>query len=77
MPKAVVTLSDLTAPMLDVACRKCERRGRLRVSRLMSEHGDMGLPTLRWVLRGDCPMKDALPEHARCSVYFPNLGPGN
>jgi hypothetical protein len=33
--------------MLDVACDWCERRGRYRVARLITEQGaDMGLPEL-------------------------------
>jgi len=42
--------------MLEVTCRRCERRGRLSLKRLLAEHGsDMDLPTLGTVLAGDCP----------------------
>jgi hypothetical protein len=71
--KAVFILSDLPGPRLDVACRKCARRGRLSVSRLLSEHGDIGLPELASRLPGDCPKRTALPEHDRCSIYYPSL----
>jgi len=32
--------------MLEVACRRCERRGRLRIERLIAEHG-VGVLDLR------------------------------
>src|SRR4051794_6748109 len=49
-----VTLGDLVGKitMLDVACRRCERRGRLRLDRLIEQHGDMRLPELRLILAG-------------------------
>jgi hypothetical protein len=39
--------------MLEVACRRCERRGRLRIERLIAGHGaDISLPELRMILPG-------------------------
>lgn len=73
MPKAVVTLTDLTTLMLEVACRRCERKGRLRVSRLIAEYGDIGLPELGSKLSEGCPKRESLPEHGRCSIYFTDL----
>jgi hypothetical protein len=45
----VVTLGDLVGKitMLEVACRRCDRRGRLQRVRLIEQHGDMRLPELR------------------------------
>ena len=41
--------------MLDIACHRCERRGRVSLARLIEEHGaDMGLPDLWESLAGDC-----------------------
>jgi hypothetical protein len=40
--KTVITLGDMQAKgmrMLEVACRKCERRCRLRIDRLIAQHG--------------------------------------
>jgi hypothetical protein len=36
-----VTLGDIAGKlsMLDVACSKCDRRGRLSVAKLIAEHG--------------------------------------
>ena len=56
-----VTLGDIAGrgiTMLEIACRRCERRGRLSVDRLLAQYGDMELPELGRVLAGNCP-KDA------------------
>ena len=58
MSSAAVTLGDVAGKltMLDVACSKCDRRGRLSIAKLIAEHGaDMRLPDLREILAGDCP----------------------
>ena len=62
-----VTLGDLVGKitMLEVACRRCERRGRLRLSRLIEQHGDM-----RLILPRDCPKAEAPSVGERCSIYF-------
>src|SRR5207237_3510553 len=52
------TLGELQGKltMLEVACHRCERRGRVSLARLIEEHGaDMGLPDLWESLAGDCP----------------------
>src|SRR5438046_6255973 len=59
-----ITLGELQGKltMLDVACRRCERSGRVSLARLIEEHGaDMGLPDLWESLAGDC-------EHARTTA---------
>jgi hypothetical protein len=61
--------------MLDVACRRCERRGRLSVTRLIEQHGDMRLPELRLILPGDCPRVVADRIYDRCGIYYPQLRP--
>ena len=60
MRRGSVTLGDLAAriAMLEVACSRCERRGRLQVDLLVAQYGDAGdaeLPELRLILAGDCP----------------------
>ncbi len=52
-----VTLGDLAGriAILEIMCSRCERRGRLRVDRLIEQHGDAELPELRLTLAGDCP----------------------
>ena len=42
MASGVITLAEMRAKgitMLEVSCRRCERRGRLRIDRLTAEHG--------------------------------------
>jgi hypothetical protein len=60
--------------MLDVACRKCERRGRLRLAGLIERYGaDAALPDLRQKLAGDCPSAEAVSLYDRRGVHFPQL----
>ena len=47
--KGAVTLGDLAGRVdqLEVRCRRCERHGRLRLARLIANHGARtGLPDL-------------------------------
>ena len=44
-----ITIGELQGKltMLDIACHRCERRGRVSLARLIEEHGaDTGLPDL-------------------------------
>jgi hypothetical protein len=60
--------------MLEVACRQCERRGRLNLERLIAEHGiDAALPELGSILAGDCPRQRSVGIYDRCGVRFPEL----
>jgi hypothetical protein len=59
--------------MLEVACRRCDRRGRLSLARLIAEHGHAGLPDLRILLAADCPHIRSAAIYNRCGVYFPQL----
>ena len=76
MKRGSVTLGDLLdrIAMLEVACSRCERRGRLQVDRLIERHGDMELPELGRVLAGDCRKAAAVSISDRCDVFFPKLG---
>ncbi len=76
MSDSAVTLGQLAGhlDMLEVACRRCERHGRLSLARLIAQHGpDMRLPTLRHVLAADCPRQRATSLSDRCGVYYPQL----
>ena len=68
-------LGDLAGKItiLEIACRRCERRGRLSVARLIGQHGDTRLPELRYILAGDCPNAGAVSISERCSAYYPQL----
>jgi hypothetical protein len=49
MRRGSITLGDLAGKiaMLEVACSRCQRRGRLWVDRLIEQHGDAERPELR------------------------------
>jgi hypothetical protein len=60
--------------MLEIACRRCERHGKLRLQRLVAKHGaGMDLPTLGTILAGDCPRVRSVGIYDRCGVHFPQL----
>jgi hypothetical protein len=73
----VITLGDMRAKgmtMLEVACRRCQRRGRLSIERLIREHGS-GVLDLRAIIAADCPkMRNRSASiYDRCGVHFPEL----
>jgi hypothetical protein len=71
-----ITLGDVDGKlqMLDVACFRCERRGRLSMAKLIERHGTGArLTDLREVLAGDCPWIGATSIHDRCGVHYPQL----
>jgi hypothetical protein len=73
----VITLADMQArgmTMLAVACRRCERRGRLKIARLIAEHGGSD-HDLRRLIAHDCPrMQDpSVSIYERCGIHFPEL----
>jgi hypothetical protein len=75
----VVFLGQVAArlQMLDVACTRCERRGRLNTARLVAEHGaDMPVPKLLRILAADCPKMQAAEFHDVCGIHLPQLSKG-
>jgi hypothetical protein len=73
--RQAVRLGDLAHLVhLEVACRRCDRRGRLRVARLIEQHGaDIGMPDLAVLLAAGCPQATSADPSARCFVCFPQL----
>ena len=66
-----ITLSELQGKlsMLDVACHRCERSGRVSLVRLIDEHGaDTGLPDLWESLAGDCQHAGSTALNNRCTI---------
>ncbi len=60
--------------MLEVRCGHCTRSGRLRIDKLIDEHGrDMSLPDLRTILAGDCEQKSVARRKDQCQVFYPQL----
>jgi hypothetical protein len=74
--KTQYMLDDLQPGVLhlDVACSRCDRRGRLSVARLIHEHG-AGTPIRDAVARinADCPKREMHGVMDRCDIYFPGL----
>ena len=59
---------------LEVRCWRCERHGRLRLARLIADHGaGTALPDLAAPLAADCPKAGAPDPGERCFVHFPQL----
>jgi hypothetical protein len=71
--KGVVTLGD-PVRRVEVRCRRCPRHGRLRLAKLIADHGaGRGLSDLGARLAAGCPRATAPDPAERCFVYFPQL----
>jgi hypothetical protein len=72
MPNGSLALSEYPVPMMRLACRRCERRGRYRVARLVAEHGaDVALPDLRHALAVGCSQVGH--RSTPCGIYYADL----
>jgi hypothetical protein len=71
----MITLGDMAAKgmtMLEVACRRCERRGRLSsIARLIAEHGREDYGDLRALIAADCPRM----QNPSVNIRFPDHTP--
>lgn len=70
-----VALGEVAAKAthLDIACSRCERRGRYALARLVASHGpDFAMTDLGNEL-ANCPHRNATSHGERCDVYFPGL----
>lgn len=70
-----VSLAEVAAKAthLDVACTRCDRRGRYLLARLVAHLGpDYPMTDLGAEL-ANCPNRNATSHAARCDVYFPGL----
>jgi hypothetical protein len=70
-----VTLGSIAAniTMLEVACSRCERHGRLSVGKLIGRGPETKLPELRTIIADDCPRMRAVSVYDRCGVHYPQL----
>jgi hypothetical protein len=72
----VVLLGQVAAHLtvLDVACNRCDRRGKVKTARLVAEHGAaMAVPDLLRIIAADCPRMRAGRTHEPCGVHLPGL----
>ena len=61
------------ASHLDIACSRCDRRGRYRLVRLVDQFGgDFPMTDLGAEL-ANCPDRNAASHGERCDVFFPAL----
>jgi hypothetical protein len=77
MPADVYTLGEVASriSLLEVACNRCARRGRLRTSRLLAEFGsEMPMPALLRII-ADCPRLNAERIYDACGVRCPQMVP--
>jgi hypothetical protein len=60
--------------MLHVECRRCGRKGRYNVAKLIEKYGRRG-NMMKWkgLLSADYPKRDAHQLHERCDVVMPDL----
>ena len=69
-----VTLNDLAEggghAHLTVICEPCKREGRYLGARLITLHGDMGLPDVLALVTQNCPKHQAIAIHDRCHAVF-------
>jgi hypothetical protein len=61
------------ATHIEIACTRCERRGRSRLSKLIDKLGaDFPMTDLAAEITV-CPHRNAVATRERCDVYFPGL----
>lgn len=75
MRKGSVSLGEVAARAshINIACSRCDRKGRYRASRLVAEYGaDFAMTDLGREL-AVCPRRTAAAQHERCDIYFPGL----
>ncbi len=76
MPKgSAILLGDLAGRIdrLEIRCSRCNRHGRVWLSKLIEQYGaDMRGPEFAVLLAKDCPKANA---HwgKRCWIYFPQM----
>ena len=76
MTAGVITLNQVAArlPAVEVACNRCDRRGKLHTARLLAQHGPaMPVPALLRLIAADCPRMQARRMHDVCGVNLPEL----
>lgn len=76
MPGSTLSLGDVAArtEALEVACSRCDRRGRYPVVNLIRRYGAaIDLPSLLRLLSADCPEHGTVGQYARCGAHYPGL----
>jgi hypothetical protein len=70
------SLREFDVVYVDLACTKCERRGRLLRDKLIAQYGaDIVLPDLRERLARASKCERVGKMHDPCGAYYPALKP--
>jgi hypothetical protein len=71
----LITLGEIAArtSVLEVACSRCERRGRYRLDKLIARYGDGEAREMIPELTADCPKRGSASLMERCDVLFLGL----
>jgi hypothetical protein len=60
--------------VVDVACNRCGRHGRLDTARLVAEHGaEISVPELLQIVAADCPWMKAKGARDMCGAHLPQM----
>lgn len=70
-----VSLGEVAARTshIDIACTRCDRKGRYRVAKLVARLGEDFPMTDLGAELADCPRRSAAAHNERCDVFFPGL----
>ena len=75
MARTYLVFGDIEGKLdvLRVECKRCDRKGRYSVAKLIEKHGRKGnLMVWREMLNADCPRRDAR-IHDRCDLVCLDL----
>lgn len=73
MRRGALLIKDHPLKVIEVACEKCDRRGRYRKSSLLKKFGPtMVLPDVLAELSANCNLRDSLGNNG-CGAYYPAL----
>ena len=65
-----LVLSDIRAPALEIACKRCGRTGRYNVERLIAVHGGDATLTDLLVTLANCEKARSFSVYDRCQARF-------
>jgi hypothetical protein len=74
-----ITLGEVAQriDMLDIRCSRCDRHGRLNITRLLAEHGpETPIAEVMRAQIGDCPKRDDAQIQNRCVRAIVRAPPG-
>lgn len=75
MTNGAIALGDVAARAshIEVACSRCDRKGRYQLARLVAAYGPEFPMTDLGAELAVCPRREVASHGERCDVFFPNL----